>query len=142
MRLPNFASEGVVTVEPRVCVEAAAQRMRRRGVGYVVVLEERKPVGILTERDIVRRVVGHCLNPKETSVRRAMTSPVVTVRYGAGRTEALAAMRRAGVKHLPVTDEDGALCGLFSYDDVVDSFGSGFGAVVAADPERGAATTG
>lgn len=141
MSLLDSANEGAVTVSPDVCTEAAAQLMRERGVSCLVVLEGRKPVGVLTARDIVRRVVGRCLNPKEIGVRKAMTSPVVSMRYGLSLADALEAMRRAGVKHLPLVDDDGNLCGFFTFYTVVNLLGSGFRAVASvAEHERAVST--
>lgn len=138
MGLLEFAQEGVVTVGPETSVLAAAQRMRERSVSCLVVLEGRRPVGVLTERDIVRRTVAHGLNPQETTVNAVMTAPIVTVPETVGLAGALELMRRKGVKHLPVTDDRGLLCGFFTFNNVLYLLGFGLHAVTSvADHERG-----
>lgn len=138
MSLLEYAREGVVTVRPEASVEEAAQLMQRRSVGCLVAQEGRKPTGILTERDIVRRVVGSGRDPRRTAVRDVMTTPVVTVNNDLSLLGALEAMRKAGVKHLPVTDEDGDLCGFFTFNNLLYLLGSGLRTMTrVADHERG-----
>lgn len=68
MSLLEFAKEGVVTIQPEASVEVAAKLMQNRSVSCLVVLEGRKPAGMLTERDIVQRVVSRGRDPRQTSV--------------------------------------------------------------------------
>ena len=138
MSLLEFAQEGVVTVLPENSVEAAAGLMQERSVSCVVVVEGRRPVGVLTERDIVRRVVGRGNNPRDTSVQQVMTTPIVTVEESLSLREALTAMRKEGVKHLPVTDDRGNICGFFTFNNLLYLLGFGLEAMThVADHERG-----
>ena len=136
--LLEFAQEGVVTVSPENSVQAAAELMQARSVSCLVVLEGRRPVGALTERDIVHRVVGEKRDPQKTSVREVMTAPVVTVEESLSLPNALEVMRRKGVKHLPITDERGNLCGFFTFNDLLYLLGFGLRTMArVADHERG-----
>ncbi len=142
MSLLEFASEGVVTVPKEESIKEAAQLMQRRSVSSLVVLEGRKPAGILTERDIVRRVVGASRDPQSTTVGDVMTSPIITVKDDLSLPEALETMRKEGVKHLPITDEGGNMCGFFTANNVLYLLGLGLRTMGGvADHERGLAST-
>jgi CBS domain-containing protein len=101
-------------------VRAAAQRMLQRNVGTLLVLtKDHRPVGILTDRDIVLRVVAHALDPSQVFVGDVMTEQPQTVGANATVEEGLAAMRSAGVRRLPVVDAGGVLIGVVSVDDIL-----------------------
>ncbi len=67
----------VITIAPSETVLRAAELMNERGIGGLVVAERGRPVGIFTERDILRRVVAQQRDPTTTRVADAMTSPVI-----------------------------------------------------------------
>jgi CBS domain-containing protein len=79
------------TLEPIASVEDAAAKMVEVGAGCVIVSDEGHPVGIVTERDIVRKVVSERKNPSDTQLRKIMSSPIVWV---APHTEVLEAARQ------------------------------------------------
>jgi CBS domain-containing protein len=99
----------------------AARRMAEHGVGTLVVLDaERKPAGILTDRDIVVACVARDRDPGSTRVGDVMTRAVASVRESTPIEEALSAMARAHARRLAVTDDQGRLAGLLALDDVLD----------------------
>jgi CBS domain-containing protein len=114
-----------------VCAQAgddlvtAAQLMRDKHVGSVVVVEPvpgvniRRPIGILTDRDIVVAVVAPNENPASFKVGDVMTRWPVAVKEDESLSIALGHMRRLGVRRLPVIDEHGSLVGLLALDDVL-----------------------
>lgn len=98
----------------------AAVRMHQRGVGTLVVVDEsRQPVGILTDRDLVERVMAKCLDPSLTPIEEIMTTPVVTAKQDAPIEEMISRMRRGVFRRLPLIDQDGKLAGLVSLDDLL-----------------------
>ena len=98
----------------------AAERMHQRGVGTLVVLDEwKKPVGILTDRDLVERIVAKQLDSSQTLVRDVMTRPPRMVSEDASIESALSLMRSGRFRRLPVVDRDDKLVGLVSLDDVL-----------------------
>jgi CBS domain-containing protein len=98
----------------------AAERMRQRAVGTLVVVNElQQPVGILTDRDLVERVLAPGRDARDVVVAEAMTKEPVTISEGASLEFALAAMRRGKFRRLPVVNGAGQLCGLISVDDVL-----------------------
>jgi signal-transduction protein with cAMP-binding, CBS, and nucleotidyltransferase domain len=101
-------------------VQAAAERMRHENVGTLVVLDAgRRPVGIVTDRDLVLRVVAAGLDARATRVAQVLTANPRTVGETASIEEALATLRDLAVRRLPVVDGGGALVGIVSMDDVL-----------------------
>ncbi len=101
-------------------VQAAAQRMLERNVGTLVVLNiVRRPIGILTDRDLALRVLAPGKNPRDTRVREVMTWNPTTISENAPIESALNQMRSGGFRRLPVTRLDGELVGLISLDDIL-----------------------
>jgi CBS domain-containing protein len=99
---------------------AAAQRMRETNVGTLIVLDEnKKPVGILTDRDLVLRVMAVGRSPERTRVLDVMTAHPRTVTAQTPIEDVVAAMRTLGVRRMPVVTKDGRLVGIVSLDDVL-----------------------
>jgi len=107
---------------------AAAQRMHSRNVGWLVVVSnEQRPVGLLTDRDLVVRVIAECRDPHKTLVGQVMTQLPQTVREEATIEDALRLMRCGPYRRLPVVGADGRLVGVLSLDDVLDLLAEEFG---------------
>jgi CBS domain-containing protein len=108
----------------------AAERMHQRGVGALVVLNDsREPVGILTDRDLVERVIAKRLDPDETPVDRVMTAHPMTIYEGAEVEKALTLMRDGHFRRLPVVDHEGKLTGLICLDDLLMTWARQFALV-------------
>lgn len=108
----------IAEVDESVC--CIAQRMHQRGVGTLVVLNQRQePIGIVTDRDLVERVLAKGLGSHETLVGQIMTSHPQTIMEEAPIESALSLMRSGRFRRLPVVDRDGKLVGLLSLDDVL-----------------------
>lgn len=119
MTVGRICSREVDLVEPDETVHAAAQRMLQRNVGTLVVVDEaRRPVGIVTDRDLTLRVLAKGLDDA-TLVDEVMTPLPQTIRLDAPIARALAAMRAANVRRLPVVDPEDSLIGILSLDDVL-----------------------
>src|SRR2546430_16634948 len=95
----------VITIAPSETVLRAAELMNERGIGGLVVAERGRPVGIFTERDILRRVVAQQRDPTTTRVADAMTSPVIACAPGTTVEEGAAMMTAKRIRHLPVVNE-------------------------------------
>jgi len=108
----------VLTIDADQSVLAAAERMNERGIGGLVVVEGERMVGIVTERDILRRVVAAERDPALTPVREVMTSPVACCRRDTNLAECRAVMTNQRIRHLPVIDERG-LCGIVTIGDLM-----------------------
>ena len=108
----------VETVAPSTSVFDAVKLMAEKNIGALLVLEDLKIDGIITERDYARKIVLVGRSSKETPVRDIMTSPVMYVRPDQTNEECMALMTDNRVRHLPVLD-DGKLIGLISIGDLV-----------------------
>jgi CBS domain-containing protein len=108
----------VRSIGPEASVYAAAVRMNEGKIGSLVVLQEGRLCGIITERDILQRIVAECRDPGTTSVGEVMTTEVVCCRPHTGLDEARGVMKNRRIRHLPVLEEDGRLLGLISIGDL------------------------
>lgn len=88
--------------------------MVAKNVGRIIIMQNQKPLGIFTEKDVLRRVMNKKADPKKTSVRTVMTSPVETVAVEAHLGEALEKMYKGGFRHLLVGGENGMIVGMVS----------------------------
>lgn len=105
--------------DPEEPVRAVAARMRDRGVGALLVLdEERIPVGIVTDRDLLVRVLAAGRDPDRTTLAEVMTRRPHVVHEETPLEEVLALMRDACLRRAPVVDRDGRLQGIVTLDDV------------------------
>ncbi|HEY5800731.1 MAG TPA: CBS domain-containing protein [Burkholderiaceae bacterium] len=123
MRVADFCTTQTVVCAPQTSVAHAAQLMRDHHVGDVVVVDDSggtvKPLGILTDRDIVVSAVATGLDPEVLLAGDLMTPQLVSVSRDADPFEAIATMRFKGVTRLPVIDDDGNLAGIVSADDLL-----------------------
>jgi CBS domain-containing protein len=116
----------------------AAQLMRERHIGYLVVVEASMaeggwvPVGVLTDRDIVVTVVAQGADARALRVGDVMTRKPATVLAEDSVADALGEMRRVGVRRLPVLGEGGTVCGVISMDDVLTALAQDLGNAAAA----------
>jgi len=108
----------VHTIEPTASVFEAVERMAQKNIGALLVLEQGRIVGMLTERDYARKVVLMARSSKDTPLREVMTTSVIYVRPDQTSEECMALMTQSRVRHLPVIDE-GKLAGLISIGDLV-----------------------
>ena len=108
----------VKMVDVQDSVLDAAGIMKQYEIGCVIVTDEGKPAGILTERDILSRVVFERKDPAETGIKEVMSTPLVTVSSRVGITRATRIMLKKGIKKLVVTNS-GRLKGILSLTDLV-----------------------
>ena len=107
----------VYSVSPETTVFDALQLMAEKEIGAVVVLEEQKMVGILSERDYARKVILKGKASKETQVRDIMSSKVIHTNPDAKVEKCLGLMTKHHFRHLPVLEEN-RLVGILSIEDV------------------------
>lgn len=122
MRIADICTRSIVHVEKSTSVREAAECMRKRHVGSLVVTDrpngERIPVGIITDRDIVVAVVAAGVDAATLSVADAMTRNVATCAESQDLFDAIHLMRERGVRRLPVLNEAGSLTGMVTADDL------------------------
>lgn len=126
MKVGDICSRNVITVRETEELTAAAQLMRQKHIGYLVVIQPKlnentvAPVGVITDRDIVVGVVARETDPRALKVGDVMTRQPVLARDDSTVSAALHHMREIGVRRVPVVDQAGRLVGVLSLDDVLD----------------------
>ena len=116
----SIKGDAVATVGPDAAISDAVEQLRERGVGALVVSTDGHHIeGILSERDIVRRLAIDGPNIMELSVRSVMTEEVMTCGGNDDMDVLMRSMTDHRVRHLPVVDEGGVLSGIVSIGDVV-----------------------
>ncbi len=113
------ADPAVHTIAPTVSVFEAMTSMADKHVGALVVVEDGKVVGIVTERDYARKIALKSRASRKTPVRDIMTFPVISVRLDQTLGDCRAMMARNHLRHLPVIDSDG-LVGMISIRDLLN----------------------
>ncbi|HLN32228.1 MAG TPA: CBS domain-containing protein [Gemmataceae bacterium] len=112
----------VVTAMPQETLAAVARLMEQHNVGAVVLAENHRPVGIVTDRDLALHIAAHGV-PLQAPAARVMSTPVMTVGRDDGVFDTTQSMMESGVRRLPVVDEDGRLVGLVTLDDLLRVLG-------------------
>ena len=121
--MPKFASD-VMTPDPACCtpntpLDEVARLMAQNDCGEIPVVDPADQiVGVITDRDIVCRVVAEGKNPMAYSAEICMSDPVVTVRRDAPLEEVVATMERHQIRRVPVVDDRDSLVGMISQADV------------------------
>ena len=116
--LKSKVDPAVHAIEPRASVFDAVKLMAEKNIGALVVVEREQVIGIVTERDVARKVVLMARSPKETPLRDIMTTSVMVVPPQRTSEECMALMTEHRLRHLPVMD-GGRLTGLVSIGDLV-----------------------
>lgn len=120
MRIADICTSRVEYITLNASARDAAEKMRESRISTLVVLAHNgtTPIGILTDRDLVLKVLAKGASAEAVSVGDVMTRDVGTCKGRHGLFDAVQIMHRYGVRRLPVLDEDGAMIGLVSADDI------------------------
>src|ERR1051325_7846083 len=116
--LKSKSSNTVLSVRPDQSVFEAIEKMAEHGVGALLILENNKLLGIITERDYARKVIIRGRSSKDTQIRDIMTSPVVFVTPQQTVDDCMTLMTVHHFRHLPVLDGD-KVVGIVSIGDLV-----------------------
>jgi CBS domain-containing protein len=125
----------LATVDARETVERAACIMRDRGVGCLLVTSEGRPRGIVTDRDLVLRVVAEGIEPA-APVGEFTTLGPLTVSVNDTMETASIRMRDHGVRRMPIVDEEGKAVGIVTADDLLMALGRQIAEVAGAIENR------
>ena len=108
----------IFSIEPNAFVYAAIEKMAQEDIGALLVMEEGKVKGIISERDYARKVILKGKSSKQTMISEVMTTDVCYISKKRRMHECMALMTEKHFRHLPVID-DGILLGLITMGDVV-----------------------
>jgi len=104
-------------VESSISVLEAAKIMKKRKIGNVIVVEKKHPVGILTESDILKKVVAEGKNVKDVQAGEVMSTPIIVIDPYVSLEEAMKTMGKCNVRRLPVIEND-KLIGIITQKDI------------------------
>ena len=120
VKVEDVMSSPVVTIRDTDTVLAASKLMKKNEIGCVVVVDkDGKPLGLMTERDVVRRVAALDLLPSKVQAGKSMTKPPATINASADVTEAAKKMREMKIRRLVVL-KGSKLDGIITSNDIVD----------------------
>jgi CBS domain-containing protein len=135
MTLARFKAP-VATATAEDSVESAARTMRDRRVGCLVVMRQGRASGIVTDRDLVVRVIAEGRDPSSVRVGDVVTYDPITVSVHEGIESAVERMRLHGVRRLPLVDEDSVVVGVVTADDLLVLLGGEIAAVCESIENR------
>jgi CBS domain-containing protein len=124
MPIGELCIREVVFAIRKTSITEAAQLMREYHVGDLVVVDlvggKRVPVGIVTDRDIVVKIIGESLSVDDFTVGDIMSQQLISVQEKDGVIETIRLMRAHGIRRIPVITKEGGLAGIISVDDMLD----------------------
>ncbi len=118
MAVIDIARTNVVTVEPGESVDTVVRRMHGDAVGSVVVVDDEKPLGLVSDRDLAMAVLDETFDAEETDIVEFVDEETPTIEGDAGVYDLVELLSQKGLRRVPVV-EDGELAGIISLSDVV-----------------------
>jgi CBS domain-containing protein len=117
--IKSIVREQIVSASPETPLTELAKLMATENVGSVVIVEDDRPRGIVTDRDITVEVVAREQDAASMTAEDVMTEDPVTVDADSGIFDVLRAMNDANVRRIPAVDSDGRVTGIVTFDDFV-----------------------
>jgi len=122
MLIKDIETRDVISLLPEAAFDEALAIMDDRKISFLVIIKDDKPVGVLTERDVVRLAARHKVTD-QTLLQAVMTSPVYTVHEDSDIFEAYDLLTSRQIRHLVVMDAEGEVAGLLTQSDLLDNLG-------------------
>ena len=132
MSLKPLMSKEITSLPSTATVLDAAKFMTDMNVGSVIIMKDDIPSGILTDRDIVAKVLAQGKDPRNMGIGEIMRVPVVTISEDKDIIDATKLMANHAIRRLPVVDTSGKLVGIISLDDVLILMGQEMQNIAAA----------
>jgi len=117
MKIKDIMVKEIITVNPDAKIRDAVDLMNKNDIGCLVITRKGKPIGIMTERDILKKIVCGCKNPEQTRVSEIMSKPLIVGRVDMDWMEAVKLMLNQNIKKLPILDGE-RLVGLVTLTDI------------------------
>ena len=114
----DIMSSPVITIDVVASVKEATRSMIDNKIGSILVTKQGKPLGIVTERDLIERIVEPSRDPSKTKIKEIMSAPLITISKETGILVAMRKMREYEISRLVVMDDD-TLLGILSEKDIV-----------------------
>jgi len=120
LKVEDVMVEDVITVEEKTTIKKAVELMNKHEIGCLIVVKKGKPAGIVTERDMLKRILLESKDPEKTKVKEIMSEPLIVGKPQMDIEDAVKLMFKRNIKKLPVADKD-HLVGLVTLTDLVRS---------------------
>src|SRR5262245_28060245 len=124
MKVGDYCKRAVIAIASTADAASAAKLMREEHVGFLIVYRDgdelQKPIGVLTDRDLVLAVMARNVDPHAVTAADVMTRQPLIASENDELGDMLQGMRLTGVRRVPVVDARGALTGIFALDDAID----------------------
>jgi len=117
MDVKDIMVKEIVTVDPTTRIRDAVELMNKNEIGCLVVMKKGKPIGIMTERDVLKKIVCGCKDPEQTRVSEIMSKPLIVGKVDMDWLEAVKLMLNRNIKKLPILDGE-RLVGLVTLTDI------------------------
>ncbi len=123
MSISKYVNREVITLSEDASLYDAAKLMKDKNIGALIIVKnkasDQTPVGILTDRDIVFKILDHEMELKKINVQDIYTRDLLTLKEHEGMEETIKAMCDKGVRRAPMIDEQGQLTGIITLDDLI-----------------------
>lgn len=126
MKIKDVMTPDVDTLDPDASLQEAAEMMSASGLSTLPITERGRVVGLLSESDIVSRVVAAGLDPRETKVDEVMSEDFLMCREDCGLERAERLMTEAGETRILVLDDEGVLAGIATMSDIASELSDGY----------------
>jgi len=120
--IKNYMSKDVPTIEDIASVTDAAKEMVKSSRGFLIILKGGRPVGIVTERDFVDKIIASEKDPNKSAVNTIMSSPLITIDPDDDFLKASELMQQKNIRRLPVV-KDGIIYGVITARDIAQKCG-------------------
>ena len=118
MSVKEIMTRNVATIDIKSDVQQLSKKMLDLDIGSVIITDKKFPVGIVTERDIVRKIVSRNLKANDISIKELMTTPLITIPSTVDVTDAMHRMVKTQIRRLPVV-ENAKLVGIVTDIDLI-----------------------
>ena len=118
----HYMTKEFPTIEEDISVTEAAKTMSKSGRGFLIVLKDGRPTGIVTEHDFVYKVIARELDPAKVSVSEVMSSPIITIDPDEDLLKASELMQKYSIRRLPVV-KDGIIYGVVTAREIAQRCG-------------------
>ena len=118
MKVSDIMTKTPIVISPSASVDEVAHVMREKGISSVILVTNGKPIGIVTERDLVHRVMAPGKDPKKLMAADICTKPVIAVSHHSEVEDAVETMNEYKIRRLVVVDDLDHVAGIITTDDV------------------------
>jgi CBS domain-containing protein len=118
IRIVDFMKKEPIITDPDITISDAAKIMSRNSIGSLILVQDEKPYGIVTERDLVRRVIAAGKDPNNVKVSEVCSKPVLTMAEDDMLEDAIEMMRAYKVRRVVIVNREGKVSGILTTDDL------------------------